>query len=800
MDDSKDTKIMNIVTEALRLSKLQTSFIEELKKTNLLTGDSETSNILNITKAHDIVHNIENEIYKLENRDMVLAVMGIMKAGKSTTINAIVGKQILPNRNLPMTTVPTLIRHKPNQHEPQLFFHNNEPVNALLTKMSEIIQNIPSDNEKLIHLKTDFNEIFLTKILNSDIKTKYTGAEDIYNFLSFFNDIVRLASVLDLDFPFKSYDDLKALPIIEVEFFHLKNNNETDQWNFTLLDTPGPNESGVNEALSSLLDKQLENASSILTVLNYAEMNSIADMDVRRHIKRIASRFNDRLYIIVNRFDQRDENSKNKEEIINYVYENLMDKLIENKYIFPVSAKFAYLANRALSEILNFGKLPSISNDSSWVSDFGKLAFGEFDYQSNLSDVEKVTKAAKKLWEKSGFLEPISQVIALGKANASFLAIDSTVSKLNNYKDVINNFLNIMYSSIDTNISDIQNEINLIENELLKIENIKKITNEKIDKIIIKIVDIISSKLNDVILLIQDKIDIFFNEGTFIKEDTVIKEATVNQKGTVNKKTKVNKKAKVNKSIFNIFSFVNKIKKTKQKDFNLNDPKLCFDADSNKAEDFITNMHDSISKIYTDSLEKIDSAITTEMKECNHEFFSDSDLEEQIRNIVLNIKSSLHDTFKSNENDTFSFQYELDIPNLSEISTFMNFEKKHSKLIRHDKKIVYRIRRKNNFAGWLGEQLNTDSSSFFIGELGLGWEKIPEIERYKKINIKTIKRHYTKMVEDKITKLKDYFNTTFKIEYNKHINKLLIPVKQQFEELKGTLEQGKKTKSETKLR
>lgn len=45
----------------------------------------------------------------------MLAVVGTMKAGKSTTINAIVGQEILPNRNRPMTSVPTLIRHVPGK-------------------------------------------------------------------------------------------------------------------------------------------------------------------------------------------------------------------------------------------------------------------------------------------------------------------------------------------------------------------------------------------------------------------------------------------------------------------------------------------------------------------------------------------------------------------------------------------------------------------------------------------------------------------------------------------------------------
>ena len=49
---------------------------------------------------------------------MVLAVVGTMKAGKSTTINAIVGREILPNRNRPMTALPTLIEHAPGQKNP----------------------------------------------------------------------------------------------------------------------------------------------------------------------------------------------------------------------------------------------------------------------------------------------------------------------------------------------------------------------------------------------------------------------------------------------------------------------------------------------------------------------------------------------------------------------------------------------------------------------------------------------------------------------------------------------------------
>ncbi|HDX6754006.1 TPA: DUF932 domain-containing protein [Escherichia coli] len=68
---------------------------------------------------------------------MVLAVVGTMKAGKSTTINAIVGQEILPNRNRPMTSVPTLIRHVPGKTEPVLHLEHIQPVRNLLITLQE---------------------------------------------------------------------------------------------------------------------------------------------------------------------------------------------------------------------------------------------------------------------------------------------------------------------------------------------------------------------------------------------------------------------------------------------------------------------------------------------------------------------------------------------------------------------------------------------------------------------------------------------------------------------------------------
>ena len=71
---------------------------------------------------------IKDETYKVKRFEATFVIVGTMKAGKSTTINAIVGTEILPNRNQPMTMLPTVIRQCPGKKEPEQTF----PIHSLL--------------------------------------------------------------------------------------------------------------------------------------------------------------------------------------------------------------------------------------------------------------------------------------------------------------------------------------------------------------------------------------------------------------------------------------------------------------------------------------------------------------------------------------------------------------------------------------------------------------------------------------------------------------------------------------------
>ncbi len=102
-----EQKIDLLTAEATRLVEVSLELNDYVEKRIPLPDDSKLKNELTNNQAV-----LENEQQKLANNEMVLAVVGTMKAGKSTTINAIVGTEVLPNRNRPMTALPTLIRHK----------------------------------------------------------------------------------------------------------------------------------------------------------------------------------------------------------------------------------------------------------------------------------------------------------------------------------------------------------------------------------------------------------------------------------------------------------------------------------------------------------------------------------------------------------------------------------------------------------------------------------------------------------------------------------------------------------------
>lgn len=460
---------------------------------------------------------LRGERAKLENLDMVLAVVGTMKAGKSTTINAIVGTEILPNRNRPMTALPTLIRHTPEQIEPVLRLENNAPINDLLGQLYEVYHS-PAGQQALEGLERTDDMLQLLSMIQRQERfaMRYEGPEAIFGFLKSLNDLVRLAAVLGVEFPFSSYDEVHELPVIEVRFAHLSETAEAGG-RLTLLDTPGPNESGQPH-LRKMLREQLRNASAVLAVMDFTQLKSEADEQVRQDLESISEICSGRMYALVNKIDQANRNSDSPEQIQAFVADTLMGKRLKREHVFPVSSSFAYLANRARHELAN-GRRLSVSD--AWVADFGELALG-MDWEEDIEDADEVLRRADKLWKKSQFSAPLDNVIRMAHGQAAKLAIASAASKLVDIASKLSLFLEVRGTALDKSSKELDLQIKSLLEDVERVEGLEQKSRNKSAKVLGEINSGLVAIFNKIQSGIKHAIDSEFKEGKASEKERAV--------------------------------------------------------------------------------------------------------------------------------------------------------------------------------------------------------------------------------------------------------------------------------------
>ncbi|EOT2311115.1 dynamin family protein [Escherichia coli] len=452
-----EKNIALLCDEADRLLQLNINLLRQMVDEPDVLSDSKNENrlLFDKQKALKRIEELEGEQIKTARREMVLAVVGTMKAGKSTTINAIVGQEILPNRNRPMTSVPTLIRHVPGKTEPVLHLEHIQPVRNLLSTLQQKLDT-PAGQQVAQTLQQTGDTRELLDILADDgwLKNEYHGEEEIFTGLASLNDLVRLAAAMGSDFPFDEYAEVQKLPVIDVEFSHLVG-MDACQGTLTLLDTPGPNEAGQPQ-MEVMMRDQLQKASAVLAVMDYTQMNSKADEDVRKELNAIADVSAGRLFVLVNKFDEKDRNGDGADAVRQKVPAMLNSDVLPASRVYPGSSRQAYLANRALHELRKNGTLPV---DEAWVDDFVREAFGRMKKEYVCKDSEMATEGATDLWEGSLIDQLITEVIQSSHSRAAALAVDSAAAKLMQNAENVSEYLSLRHQGLQQSIQSLQSHI-----------------------------------------------------------------------------------------------------------------------------------------------------------------------------------------------------------------------------------------------------------------------------------------------------------------------------------------------------
>ena len=759
-----EVNIESLRDEAQRLLQVEINLLEKLQHepgvlSDARAGEKQTFDSNSIKKIIEI---IQGEQSKLEGLEMVLAVVGTMKAGKSTTINAIVGTEVLPNRNRPMTALPTLIRHTLKQIEPILKFENNKPINKLISHMNQMINtNQVQEKLKKIDRNPDMEDLLDFIYNNKQFSPLYAGADNIFWFLKSLNDLVRLSSELDIEFPFSDYDEMHELPVIEVEFAHLRE-MEQSGGRLTLLDTPGPNESG-QQHLRKMLKEQLTKASAVLAVLDFTQLKSDADAEVRKELEEIARVTDGRLYVLVNKFDQRDRNGDTEDQIKAFISESLMQGMIKKDTVFPVSSRNAYLANRAKHEIYLNEKLPDHSNQP-WVSDFAELALGS-DWETDINDISRVTKKAESLWEKSYFRTPLEKVIQSAHARAAAYAIDSAAAKLIDNAEKLGNFLGLRETALAKSTRDLQQQIDSLINDINKIENSEKTTIKNVNDTLKDI----NNSTEDTFRKIKESsvstLDSYFKEGKRIEKEQ-----------HDNKVTEEKSKKSNNKSSSNGFGFLKSITGWTDKcdnrdglDFEPASLLMKFE-NADDAGEIINNINKSVESIMSDSEKTIQKEMSLIIKNFNVNF---------IEKVASDTKNIINELAKRMEKEGFSIN--IKTPDITAVTLKFSGQEMFSDIINEKTATVTKYRRKSGIWGGLCRLFDTDD---------WGWESYTDHKKYFEIDMKKVQASVSHSLDNSFSGLDKSVTEYIRIPLQNGVTEFFADFKQTIEHIRGDLQQS----------
>ena len=749
-----EKNIALLCDEADRLLQLNINLLRQMvdEPDVLLDGKNENGLLFDKRKALKRIEELEGEQIKTARREMVLAVVGTMKAGKSTTINAIVGKEILPNRNRPMTSVPTLIRHVPGKTEPLLHLEHIQPVcNLLITLKEKIATSEGQQVAQTLQQTGDTRELLDILADDSWLKNEYHGEEEIFTGLESLNDLVRLAAAMGSEFPFDEYAEVQKLPVIDVEFSHLVGMDEC-QGTLTLLDTPGPNEAGQPQ-MEVMMRDQLQKASAVLAVMDYTQLNSKADEEVRKELNAIADVSAGRLFVLVNKFDEKDRNGDGADAVRQKVPAMLNSDVLHASRVYPGSSRQAYLANRALHELRKNGALPV---DEAWVNDFVREAFGPMVEEGDWKDSSKVNKKAEKLWNISLIDQLITEVIQSSHSRAAALAVDSAAAKLMQNAENVSEYLSLRHQGLQQSIQSLQAHITSL---LADIQEIEECQNQVTGDVRMAMEDINTKTgelLTKVCASLEEELNDYFRSGKR-KEQQMLEEENSAQPRERN-----------------AFAFFHDIFGTgnqhdRMRDFDPDSPEIKF-SDRREALELMTQIESTVTSLHREAeaqfrpeLEKIVSGIETGFR--GTALYA-------TENIAGRINARLEDE---------GFTVKISFPAVSQLQTRLAVKTNLSALMEERTETVTRRRRQEGVWGTLCRWANTSD---------WGWKEYSVDVSRSVINMNKVRKEVMSLTRAYFGVLQASIEQNINQPVRQEIDDFFCTFREKVEQLRNTLIQS----------
>lgn len=361
---------------------------------------------------------------KWESQTFQVAVLALVKSGKSTFINALLGAEFLPAANVPCTTRIVRVRHRPEQREGVL----------------------------------------------ADGDERVDGIERIFCHLRRLNDAGREPPG---SAGTAAKQPLAALPrpwtdgelTLEAPLAGLQHHAMAGQ-EFELLDTPGPNEAGAGPLRARLFDL-LERADVIVYLLDYTKLKTDEEMSLFKELKDlrqdILQRWQDRLFFLVNKMDLKDRSGLSEAETTAYVavlLRNQVDLEIPPDRILPVSAERGVLARMVLTRRASRKVL----------EDFVRRTFGE-ETTADAVNLDSCQPSAERMLQRSGIPEFEKRVLSHLYAHRGKMLLGGLVSDLDRHLNAFHNHLVTAQATLEADQKQLEERIQALRAEVQKVRD-----------------------------------------------------------------------------------------------------------------------------------------------------------------------------------------------------------------------------------------------------------------------------------------------------------------------------------------
>ena len=506
-----------------------------------------------------------------------------------------------------------------------------------------------------------------------------------------------------------------------------------------------------------MMRDQLQKASAVLAVMDYTQMNSKADEDVRKELNAIADVSVGRLFVLVNKFDEKDRNGDGADAVRQKVPAMLNSDVLPASRVYPGSSRQAYLANRALHELRKNGTLPV---DEAWVDDFVREAFGRMKKDYVCKDSELATEGATDLWEGSLIDQLITEVIQSSHSRAAALEVDSAAAKLMQNAENVSEYLSLRHQGLQQSIQSLQAHITSLLADIREIADCQEQVTADVRMAMEEIDARTRELLTGVCTSLEEELNDYFRTGKRKEQQMLEEEDTEQRRSRSGLWGKIYRWSGINNPGWEDDRI--RVFDPENPEITLNNRREALEL-MTQIESTVTSLHSEAEAQFRPELEKIVSGIETGFR--GTALYA-------TENIAGRINARLADE---------GFTVKISFPAVSQLQTRLAVKTNLSALMEERTETVTRRRRKDSFIGKI---------CGWIGTKEWGWENYNVDVSRSVININKVRKEVMSLTRAYFGELQASIEQDINQPVRQEIDAFFCTFREKVEQLRNTLIQS----------